>query len=58
MACVGRPNRILAFGSGRRMRRMLDNSPRSYDYSPLRWELEYAYQYGALGNAILQGRCD
>ena len=32
--------------------------PRSYGYSPAKWELIYAYQYFALAKAILQGDCD
>lgn len=31
--------------------------PRSYDYTPLRWAKEYAYQFGGLVKAFLLG-CD
>jgi hypothetical protein len=32
--------------------------PRRYRYSPLDWEFVYAYQWGALGKAVVQGECD
>ena len=31
--------------------------PRRYDYSPLRWELTYAYQWGGFVKALAQGEC-
>jgi uncharacterized SAM-binding protein YcdF (DUF218 family) len=32
--------------------------PRGYDFSVAHWELVYAYQFGALAKAYLQGDCD
>jgi uncharacterized SAM-binding protein YcdF (DUF218 family) len=32
--------------------------PRRYRYSPLDWEFVYAYQWGALAKAVVQGECD
>lgn len=31
--------------------------PRRYDYSPLEWELIFAYQWGGLAKALAQGKC-
>ena len=33
-------------------------TPRRYQYSWLGWELAYAYQWGGLAKAVVQGRCD
>lgn len=31
--------------------------PRRYQFSPLRWELEFAYQWAGLAKAVIQGEC-
>lgn len=31
--------------------------PRTYDYSPLRWEFTYLYQYGGFAKAVAEGDC-
>lgn len=37
---------------------VMEAVPRSYDFSPARWQFIYAYQYAAFAKAEVMGECN